>query len=237
MLALIDGDILLYRIGFSTENESESVAKVRMSEYISEILQGSGAGEYRIFLSPSDKTNFRYDLLPSYKGNRTQPKPKWFWQLKQYLIEYEEAIVAIEQEADDLLGIMQMECMANSVDSIICSIDKDLLQIPGFHYNFVKQRIYKITPELGRYNFYMQLLTGDTTDNIPGIDGIGPKKAQRILEGCRTIREYNKAVLEAYKDHFIYCNEDELIKHIEIIGNLLYIRKKYDEKWKFKQYA
>lgn len=233
MIALIDGDILLYRIGFSTENESESIAKVRMSEYISEILNGSGAGDYRVFLSPTDKSNFRYSLYKEYKGNRSQPKPKWYHALREFLVDVESAEVAVSQEADDQLGIEQTKYYDNNETSIICSIDKDLLQIPGWHYNFVKQRLLNVSPELGLYNFYMQLLTGDSTDNIPGLDRIGPVSAKKILKGCSSVEDYNRAILQAYKNEHIYCNEQEVIDHINMVGKLLYIRKYPNEVWSF----
>ena len=69
-------------------------------------------------------------------------------------------------EADDALGMNQ------SSDTIICSIDKDLYQIPGNHFNFVKKDFLDFTEHEGRYNFWLQLLSGDKSDDIPGYDGI-----------------------------------------------------------------
>jgi 5'-3' exonuclease len=80
----------------------------------------------------------------------------------------------------------------------------------------------------------MQLLTGDPTDNIPGIYKVGPVKAKAMLEGCQEIEEYNEAVLKAYKDYFSHCTEADIINHINIIGRLLWIRREEGEEWKFE---
>ena len=226
-IALIDADILTYRIGFSTEDEPEAIALVRMDNYIEEILRGSQASEYELFLT--GRNNFRAKLYPAYKANRRGvPKPKHLQALRQHLIDVEDAVVSEGEEADDLLGINQ------TYETIICSIDKDLLMIPGRHYNFVKQQHSTVTEAEGRYNFYQQLLTGDTTDNIPGIYGIGPKKAADLLRGCSTEEEYNAVILRAYQQEFPHCSDEKVVAHINIIGRLLWIRRKENEVWKFE---
>ena len=226
-LALIDGDILCYRVGFSTETEPEHIALVRMDNYIEEILFGSQASEYEIFLTGSN--NFRKKLYPAYKANRRNvPKPKHIQALRQHLIDVEGAVVSDGQEADDELGIRQTH------ETVICSIDKDLLMIPGRHYNFVKQQHSMVSNAEGRYNFYQQLLTGDKTDNIPGIYGLGPIKAAALLAGCQTKEEYNAVVLKAYQQEFPHCSDEDVVSHINLIGSLLWIRRKENEEWKFE---
>ena len=225
-IALIDADILCYRIGFSTENESETIALVRMDNYIEEILHGCRAKEYEMFLTGNK--NFRKDIYPAYKANRRNtPKPRHIQALRQHLIEVEGAVVSDGQEADDELGIRQTH------ETVICSIDKDLLMIPGRHYNFVKQQHSMVSNAEGRYNFYQQLLTGDKTDNIPGQFGLGPIKAKEVLQGCKTIDEYNQAVLKSYQEYFPYCSKVDVVNHINLIGRLLWIRRKPEEVWTF----
>ena len=225
-IALIDADILCYRVGFSTEDEPEEVALVKMDNYIEEILFGSQASEYEMFLTGSN--NFRKTLYPAYKANRRNvPKPKHIQALRQHLIDVEGAVVSDGQEADDELGIRQTH------ETVICSIDKDLLMIPGRHYNFVKQEHSMVSNAEGRYNFYQQLLTGDRTDNIPGCTGIGPVKAAALLAGCQTKEEYNAVILQAYQQEFPHCSDEDREKHINIIGRLLWIRRKENEVWQF----
>jgi DNA polymerase-1 len=225
-IALLDGDILAYRVGFSTQEEHVNLALVRMDNYIEEVLDGSQASEYEIFLTGN--TNFRKDIYPAYKANRRNtPKPVHLQALRQHLIDVEGAVVSEGQEADDELGIRQTH------ETIICSIDKDLLMIPGRHYNFVKQEHSTISNAEGRHNFYRQLLTGDTTDNIPGLWKVGPVKAAAMLDGCTTKEEYNAVVFKAYQQEFDRCSDEEVKKHISIIGRLLWIRREEGEEWKF----
>lgn len=120
-------------------------------------------------------------------------------------------------EADDALGMNQTE------GAVICSIDKDLLQIPGQHYNFVKGLWTEITELDGWFNFYVQLLVGDTSDNIPGCPGIGKVKAPRILAGCKTPFEMYQACVAEY--------DRKKTPNIELNAQLLYIWRKQDDKW------
>lgn len=223
--ALIDGDILCYSVGFSNEDESEDKALVEMDSKLEEITFNCGASESVVYLSGSN--NFRKKLFPSYKAHRKQPKPKHFQALRNYLIEVEKAEVAEGQEADDLLGINQTQ------DTIICSLDKDLLMVEGWHYNWRRDESVEVTKAEGLRNFYRQLLTGDATDNIPGIYGIGPKRANDVLSACEIEEQYNTIVLSAYKAYFDHCTEEEVLNHINIIGQLLYIRRKEGEEWFF----
>lgn len=221
--ALIDGDILVYSVGFANENETEDAALVAMDSKLDEITFNCGASESVIYLSGSN--NFRKKLFPGYKAHRKQPKPKHFQALRNYLIKVEQAEVAEGQEADDLLGINQTQ------DTIICSLDKDLNQISGWHFNWRKQEAYEVSQADADRFMWSQLLTGDATDNIQGIYGLGPAKAAKLLAGCRSVDEYRATALYAYKDYFPHCSEDEVIQHINLIGKLVYIRRKPEELW------
>ena len=82
--------------------------------------------------------------------------------------------------------------------------------------------MYYVKEEEAIKNFYKQLLTGDRTDNIPGIKGIGDKKADKILDGLEEEEDLYRAVLEVYK-----YNRDYLLEQ----GRLLWIRRKKEELW------
>lgn len=226
-LALIDGDILVYRIGFTTQDVNERIALSRVNAYIDEILFNSHASDYMIYLTGSN--NYRKTLYPEYKANRIQEKPLHYNLIKQYLIDHEAAILEEYQEADDALGIAQT---AGNDTTIICSIDKDLHQIPGRHYNFVKNEHTIVTPEEGVYFFYQQLLTGDRVDNIPGLPKVGPVKAKKILGEMSDEATYKEKALAAYME-YLKLSEQEARDKINLIGKLLYIRKQPDEMWEF----
>jgi len=226
-LALLDADIILYRVGFSTQDVSENIALSRLNAYLDEILFNSGASDYICYLTGSN--NYRKTLYPEYKANRVQEKPLHYHLLKQYLIDHEAAILEEDQEADDALGIAQT---AGNDTTIICSIDKDLHQISGRHFNFVKNEHTFVTPEEGTYFFYQQLLTGDRVDNIPGLPKVGPVKAKKILGEMSNEATYKEKTLAAYME-YLKLNEQEARDKINLIGKLLYIRKQPDEMWEF----
>ena len=181
MKALIDGDILCYRIGFATNNETEDVAIRTMATFLEDLLMYDlSADDWTTYLT--GKRNFRNDVAVTekYKGNRKKEKPVHIKLLRDYLVASWNGVVSDGNEADDEIAIA-----ATSLgdESIIVSLDKDFDQVQGWHYNFVKKNKYYIKPEEGLLNFYMQFLVGDRIDNIIGVDGIGPVKARKLLEG------------------------------------------------------
>lgn len=262
MRALIDGDILLYRVGFTTEQENEAIAQFRMEELVSRIIETTQADSYNLYLSAGRLDTFRAKLNPDYKANRTQPKPLHYAFLKQYLIDVWKAEVAVKEEADDLMGIEQSEfnkqllewnlgsgnlediSKIQAEETIICSIDKDLKQIPGHHYNFVREEFDFVTPEQGLLFFYKQLLIGDTADNIKGVTGIGAVKAGKILDGLLGAEEeeiflavqntYRSWLKEEWADQdWEDFQEKQMNNMILLNGIMLKIRTRKDEVWNF----
>jgi DNA polymerase-1 len=214
---------------------------------IDKTLHETGADEFSIFLS--GKNNFRYEIYPEYKSNRTQPKPRFLKEVKEYLIEKYRAEVSDGCEADDLLGIAQCRAaeendgcafgLYNVSPTIICSLDKDLRMIPGRHYSFEisgisklgKQwtrpmEIVEVQPFEGLKRFYTQILTGDSTDGIKGAAGIGKVGAEKILRDCTTEQE----MFEAVSDHF--SSEEELL----MTGQCLWIWRKPDDRWRIPKF-
>jgi len=223
MLALIDGDILVYRVGYTTEQEDWPIARWRINTLLDRIINFTQAEYAQIYLSDSTENCFRRKLFPAYKAHRTQPKPVHYDKLKEHLIVSAGAKICIEEEADDVLGIEQ----SKESDSVICTIDKDLNQIPGMHFNFVKDEVYEISPGEAEFNFYYQLLQGDRVDFIPGIPRVGPKTATKLLEGAFTTEEYFTRCREAY--HKAGLSDFDMY----LTGLLVKIRTKPDELWTF----
>lgn len=233
MRALLDGDIYAFRSAAASENDDFHIARWRMEEMIDNTLAETGADEFSIFLSGPN--NFRYSVYPEYKANRSDEKPRFLADLKQYLVETYGAIVSDGCEADDLLGIEQ--CSSN--DTIICSLDKDLRMIPGNHYSFeISGKITRgpnagktwtkpmekvfVEPLAGLRHFYYQMLVGDATDNVKGAPGVGPKTAAKLLANCTNEQE----MYEAIEPHFS-CEEEILMT-----GQCLWIFRKPNGRWK-----
>ena len=153
------------------------------------IRDNSDADSYIVYLSPS--RTFRHDLAVTkpYKGSRkNSPKPTHFADLRDYVVENHSPVLCDYIEADDGLGIAQCHFNKNGIETVICSIDKDLLMIPGRHYNLTSKESRSITYGEGYTLFLRQMLTGDPVDDIVGIKGIGPVKAAKCI---RTITDYH----------------------------------------------
>ena len=158
------------------------------------------------------KGNFRKDIYPDYKGSRAQLDDEMREKLN-YLHKYsveQGAIQADGMEADDLVSIWAWEARDHDEDYVICGIDKDLLQIPGNHYNYgwtekSKRPMWEFVDDnTAHLNLMLQCLTGDSTDNIPGIRGVGAKKAEKILEGVPMERRWRR-VAAAWRAHGAGC--------------------------------
>jgi 5'-3' exonuclease len=221
--ALIDGDILVYRIGFSVNDpEDEKFAIARMGNFVEKLLNVDDIDSYTGFIT--GKSNYRQDIATenAYKGNRKDAKrPVHYKALREYLMNKWCFELIDGQEADDAIGIAAYALPENQ--SCIMSIDKDLDMIRGWHYNFVKQDLYHVKEEEAIKNFYMQILTGDRVDNIPGLRGIGPKKAEKILKDCVGEQQLFETVLEKYEGDI-----DKLTER----GRLLWIRRQENQLWK-----
>lgn len=166
---------------------------------ISAILKETEANDYMGYLSSSEMplTRASYATIQPYKGNRkTFLKPYYYNEIREYLQNNYKCRTVMHIEADDALAADQTE------DTIICSIDKDLLQIPGKHYNFVKKEFQDITELEGHRNLYKQVLMGDRADNIPGIMGIGEVKANKILKTCHSQSQIHQTVAKMYLNTF-----------------------------------
>lgn len=126
--------------------------------------------------------NFRKELLPTYKGNRSGPKPILLASVKEHIRSAYDTKIKDGLEADDTLGILLTHPTLIPGKRVLVSTDKDLLQIPGRHYNPDKEAKRMVTEAQGDYFHLLQTITGDPTDNYSGCPGIGPKRAPAIVD-------------------------------------------------------
>lgn len=156
-----------------------------------------GCQEYELFLTEDPQWRDALGTLKKYKGNRDPAhKPEHYMEIKAYMKKVWKAIEVQGWEADDELAIRQTD------KTCIVSLDKDLDQIPGWHYNWVNEELYFVSPIEGSYMLWLQMLQGDATDNIMGIPGLGPKGAEKLLEMCRTAPEMESVVKLKYEQEF-----------------------------------
>lgn len=203
---LIDGDIVAYQIAFKTEEairwdndvwtlHSDEKDCIRLIEDWFYTLKEETQCE-NLIVAFSDKNNFRKRILEDYKLNRTvKRKPLTLKFCRDYIIKKYKTYVKPNLEADDVLGILGTSNIIKGT-KIIVSIDKDLDQITGLHYNPTKKEFYKISKKEADYNFYYQCLVGDATDNYKGCATYGDVKASRVLS---TSKNHWQTVLKCFK--------------------------------------
>lgn len=217
--AIIDADILVYRIGFAANEETEEMAIKQMAGYLEDMIMFDLPYCITWSLHLTGKGNFRddYAVTQPYKGNRKgNVKPVHYEALRNYLAWSWEAVIWNGIEADDAVAI---EATEKGDKAIIVSLDKDLDQIVGWHYNFAKGLLYHVDEATAKFNFYKQFLTGDRVDNILGVHGIGDKKATKLLED-KTEHEMWEVIVE----HLGY---DRAIEN----GHLLYMLRSFGDKF------
>lgn len=252
MKCLIDGDILLYEVGFANQfvEDGEIIPKPfdDVSEYlhqkIEQIEEECWATEPST-LYLTGKGNFREEIAKTkvYKGNRKAAKPFHYYNIKAYMEAMFDTKHEDGLEADDLMSI---EATKNPEDTIICSRDKDLLMVEGNHFSWMCGKQQPFGPiwvdHLGELSlndkrkikgnglmfFYSQLITGDTTDNIGGLPKGGDVLAYRTLDGCRTEQEMYKAVSDLYKERVGEDWEEYFIEQ----ANLLWMVRELDSQGK-----
>ncbi len=178
----VDGDIIAYRTAAVCENDFEGACASIIDSTLRDISTETGINYMRIYLSGED--NFRYEVAKTkpYKGNRAgMVLPQFLNFCKTYMEEKYLAVRMHGYEADD--GVAT-DMVVNK--AIHCGIDKDIRQIAGVHYNYVNKEFLEVTPEEAEMALWRQVLTGDTSDNVPGLPRVGEKTAEKIITSAET---------------------------------------------------
>jgi hypothetical protein len=205
------------------------VAFGRFEASLERIIKHPLCKDYKIVIGGCG--NFRDDIatIQKYKGNRID-KPLRFDAVKDFVKDaYKDKVVWEDGfEADDVVSVLgwwgyHKAVKAGNMDAspiTICACDKDLYQVAGYHLNYLDKEIIPewVGIDIAARRFWTQMLTGDATDNILGLHnftdeirkefgirkskGVGPKGAEKYLEGCNTERDMYVAVSEAYKDYY-----------------------------------
>lgn len=259
--ALVDGDILLYEIGYSGEILDEDLGETvplvfdrvawLLDEKINTIVKETQSDSCQLFLTgrPDIWNNKRMwgsseDFVPNYreeiavtkpyKGTRPAGKPFHFYNLIAYMLSEYDCWVTNGIEADDRLSIEQRK---DPLHTIICSRDKDLKQVPGWHYSWECGAQKAIGPiktdkngwlewdeekdKLTGYGdafLYAQMIMGDVVDNIPGLPRQGPAKAWKLWQAAEEdVDKFFRLVLELYD---VVCESKDINP-----------KKYYDEQW------
>ena len=232
----IDGDVVAYAVGFKSQDDTLEEALTAVDATLQTIINSCG-DEGIIYLTDSG-SNFRIDEASSafpYKGHRKDAeKPKHLEAIRQYMIDKYDAKLQVGQEADDALAIGAVQHGHG-----IATIDKDLDGVPGYHYNWKHERTYYVTEVEADRFFYTQLLTGDATDNIPGLfKRTGAKAMAKIkapleeLEKPAEMYQYVKQVyMDAVESKGMTSDERDVERWLLSQGRCLWMRRAEGETW------
>lgn len=219
---LVDGDGLAYYCAGNDETTSGQ-ARRNLELKIESARVAAGADDVSILVTSSaSHKGHRYAIsrVKQYQGKRSHSRRPKNWQFMRELIERDpRSTVTDTLEADDLFHINSVRLGDENV--AILTQDKDLRMVPGWHLNWDSHSLVRVHPEtweievdgkvFGRKWFWLQMLHGDSTDNVPGLpkatfDGkqklCGEVTAQTILSGCRSEFEARVAVYSQYEAYY-----------------------------------
>lgn len=235
-ILIIDSDHLSFRMAASCEptksklnREPLSTAISRIEATINHIFKACDSQTYEMYLAGQD--NFRKELYPAYKANRAgKEPPMWLEDCREYLVCDWKAKIINGMEVDDMCGIRMTELQ----DKGLCvSLDKDLLQIPGRHYNFVNQEFATTTELSGLRIFYKQIILGDASDNVPGYDGKFRSACPKFIEAMqRPIDEMtDEADMYEHVCSVYQSTMEDWEEAVLLRGQLLYCLRQEGKMW------
>lgn len=215
-VVLLDFDSICYKA-----MEDLDTYKDRVDEIISQIVEETSATHYKVFLEAPGSKSFRKLLNHKYKANRKgKPLPINFKDIKDYIIESYNPYLSYLEETDDSI-ISTLKYLNNEyplTEVIIAANDKDYKTKELVYYDLYYGRfgeIVDISKKEANYNFWIQMLVGDSTDNVSGVRGIGKKGAERILKSSKnyfisTYRayysKYGVEAREEFKENYLMLN-------------------------------
>ena len=203
-IVLVDGNNLLYRSYFATAYSGNLMKNSKgfptnalygFINMINKIITDENP-QYMMVAFDKGKT-FRHEKYATYKGTRAETPDDL---VKQFKLSRDickalgiKAIEIDNYEADDIIGTFAKKCNEEKLDGLIISSDKDLLQLisPNVKVKLLKTHDFIMMDEKEFKNTYgldpikmidLKSLMGDSSDNIPGVRGIGEKGAIKLLQ-------------------------------------------------------
>ena len=207
-LLLFDADSIVFTVAWQFRNRKTSnLVKLNTNKFISDVLVNSGADDYIGFYASKedgDLPNFRYAVDPNYKANRPETPDfvvKWRPTIHGIFKDKWGFMPVDGMEADDAVVITAKKYENDYDEIIIATFDKDLKTIPNITwYNMKDHTMLPISKFDASYNFYKQVLMGDSSDNITGIPGVGKKGAEKLLKDCTSIYGLYRTTVKAYSE-------------------------------------
>ena len=201
-VAVIDADSICFIAHWDSDSKSfdkplEDIYR-SVDQIISSIFINTKCDEYIGFVGFGSCSE-RMMIYPEYKANRKGKElPKYLKDIKNYMVDKWKFIALHGIEADDMVNSVRVKID----NSVICAIDKDLLMLEGTHYNYKKNEWVTVNQQEADYYFWMSMITGDTADNIKGIEGKGKAYATKLFGACKVSTLLMQTVLIEYIDTY-----------------------------------
>ena len=217
MILLVDADSLIFASCYKKREHKDDErfytdiedAKSKFDEQFMSIvnkLEDMYPVEKVITFSGS-KGNFRKLITPVYKANRKNADlPPLLNEMHQFVKDEYDSVWGYGIETDDIVARYWYE-LSNEVgrnNVMIVSIDKDYKQFPAliYNYHYKHKVILDISEEEAMFNFYEQMIIGDTADNVNYFKGKGKKYAEKYLADCNTKYQYTRKMLELFQEKY-----------------------------------
>ncbi len=201
-LLLVDGSSYLYRAFHAMPDlravpgdpTSAATGAIRGMINMMQRLRKDIRADYAVCVFDAPGKTFRDDLYPQYKANRSAMPDD----LRAQVEPIHEVVRLLGWkvlgvpgvEADDVIGTLSRLAVQQGLATVISSGDKDLSQLVNEHVMVIdtmndrRRDVAGVTAEFGVPPHLMidyQTLVGDTVDNVPGVDKVGPKTAVKLL--------------------------------------------------------
>ena len=198
-LYLIDGSSYIYRAYFAIRHLSSpkgfpTNALYGFTQMLLKVLKDHKPDHVAVVFDLGRQT-FRTELYPEYKANRAAMPDDLVPQIppiKEMVRAFNIPVLEKQGfEADDIIGTIARECEEKGMDVVVVTGDKDLMQIVTANVTLLdtmKDKISGIPEVLERFGVEPERvveilgLAGDTSDNIPGVPGVGEKTALKLIQ-------------------------------------------------------
>ena len=217
MILLVDADSLIFAACYKKREHKDDErfytniedSKAKFDEQFMSIVNKleDMYNVERVITFSGSKGNFRKLITPVYKANRKkQELPPLLDDMHQFVKDEYNSVWGFGIETDDIVARywkeLSKEVGRNNV--MIVSIDKDYKQFPAliYNYHYKHKEVLDISEEEALYNFYEQMIIGDTADNVNYFKGKGKKYAEKYLADCNTKYQYTRKMLELFQEKY-----------------------------------
>lgn len=217
MVLLIDADSLIFASCFKkrlTPDDEKYYTDIKdaRDKFDSQLMQIVNHLEEmynidKVLCFSGSKGNFRKLITTKYKANRKGTElPPLLNEMHTFVKEHHNSIYGYGVETDDMVARYWYN-LSNEYGRdyvMIVSIDKDYKQFPClmYNYHYKHKEVYDISEEQAMYNFYEQMIAGDTADNVNYFKGKGKRFAEKYFVDCDSKYKYTRKLYELFKEKY-----------------------------------